>query len=105
MSCKCQDKQKRIDTPCEDKKEESFRIAFLNESKKSSRFSAERDELMKRLIELDRAAKNQVKELDNKLSQLESYAELAISKLPEDIQKAFVHTHGYPPVRVRISFN
>lgn len=84
MSCNCKEKNPETSqTPCADETEESYRQAFLRESRKTSKFCFERD-TAKRELEITKGiAAKHLTSLDNSLAALDSWAQTLIERLPD----------------------
>lgn len=86
MSCKCKEEKtlERASQPCAESNEESFRQAFLRESKKTSQLAAERDSLLNRIQITENKAAHYIQILDQRAQDLLQLADTSIRSLHPD---------------------
>lgn len=103
MGCDCKEKliAKAQGDKCPDADEESYRIAFLNESKKFTRIQAERSELEKQLVFTVKTSQNKIDKLYRELQSLENYLMRLIHELSDDERNRVIRLCGNPPLQAR----
>lgn len=103
MGCNCQQKKKDPNLPCSDPKEESYRVAFVNETKKTTQLHAQVQDFQKRLEISIRAGTKSAEEFDRRLLALETYVKDLLESLPQNVSENYLKQNGPPPFSMKIS--
>jgi chromosome segregation ATPase len=99
MACKCQEKKtNKMDEPCADKNEESFRQAYNRMNKDYIQAKAQVAELEKRLRVTEEKASQYLESLSQKIHALEEYSSKAVSAMDPYARNKFIANFGNPPV-------